>query len=51
MVSFETPIYTAQCDSIGALNVLEAMRKAELTNARFIQVGAALGLRAVGLGR
>lgn len=30
MVSFETPVYTGQCDAIGTLNILEAVRLSNL---------------------
>ena len=43
MVSFETPSYTAQCDAIGTLNVLEAIRKSGAEHVRFVQVGGRLG--------
>ncbi|OQA35386.1 MAG: GDP-mannose 4,6-dehydratase [Candidatus Dependentiae bacterium ADurb.Bin331] len=36
-VSFETPEYTAQCDAIGTLRLLEAVRLADLTETRFYQ--------------
>lgn len=32
MVSFETPVYTGQCDAIGTLNILEAIRLTNLVD-------------------
>ena len=36
-VSFESPEYTANCDAIGALRILESMRMLELTDCKFYQ--------------
>ena len=33
-ISFEIPIYTAQCDAIGTLNLLEAVRMADMKDVR-----------------